>query len=188
MLSTLAIAFSMSADAFAAALGKGAALRRPHLREALRTGLIFGAIETITPILGWTFGLAASQLVADVDHWIAFGLLGAVGAKMLWEGLFRAAERERPARHSFALLAATALGTSVDALAVGATLAFLGVEIWTVALAIGATTFGLATLGIMIGHAAGARVGRVAEAVGGVVLIGIGTGILTQHLGLVSFA
>jgi putative Mn2+ efflux pump MntP len=102
---------------------------------------------------------------------------------MLWEGLFAAAERERPARHSFLLLLATALGTSVDALAVGATLAFLDREIWTVALAIGLTTFGLATLGIMVGHAAGARVGRVAEVIGGVMLIGIGTAILVEHLG-----
>ena len=81
LLTTVVLAFSMSADAFAAALGKGAALERPRLSEALRTGVVFGIIEAITPVMGWAAGLSASSYITAIDHWIAFALLAAIGAK-----------------------------------------------------------------------------------------------------------
>jgi manganese efflux pump family protein len=81
LLTTVVLAFSMSADAFAAALGKGAALDRARLGEALRTGVVFGTIEAITPVLGWAAGLAASSYITAIDHWICFALLLAIGAK-----------------------------------------------------------------------------------------------------------
>lgn len=83
----LILAFGMSMDAFAAAIGKGAALHRPPLREALRTGLIFGVIEAITPIIGWGIGLAASQFIMSWDHWVAFILLLVLGVRMIIEGV-----------------------------------------------------------------------------------------------------
>jgi putative Mn2+ efflux pump MntP len=83
LLTTVVLGFSMSADAFAAALGKGAALERLRLSEALRTGVVFGTIEAITPVIGWAVGLAASGYITAIDHWIAFTLLGGIGGKMI---------------------------------------------------------------------------------------------------------
>jgi len=147
LLATLALAFSMSADAFAAALGKGAALDKPRLTEALRAGLIFGFIEAITPVIGWGAGITASRFIGVFDHWIAFIVLGVIGGKMIWESVHRHDGWQKPMRHSLGVLISTAIGTSIDAMAVGITLALIGANIIVAALAIGATTFALATLG-----------------------------------------
>lgn len=180
-LPTLFLALSMSSDAFAAALGKGARLERPGLGEALRTGLIFGGIETLTPLIGWAAGRAASGYIEAFDHWIAFGLLLVIGAKMIWDSLQRDEEAEKPKSHSLAVLALTAVGTSIDALAVGVTLALIDANIIINALAIGAATFTMVTIGVLFGRYLGEKFGRYAEAAGGVVLIGIGIKILVEH-------
>ncbi|MET4683932.1 manganese efflux pump MntP [Brevundimonas faecalis] len=195
MMSPVAIAVlsvSMSADAFAAAIGRGAQ-HRPSLAQALRSGLVFGVIEAITPLIGFALGVAAAGFVEAVDHWIAFGLLGAVGAKMIWEALKREEEVEaeavggKAASRGLLALVATAVGTSIDAGAVGVGLALLGANIWLIAACIGFTTFALATLGLLIGKAAGARLGKVVELIGGVALIGLGLKILLEHLGVLAF-
>src|ERR1700742_2252056 len=149
ILPVLFLALSMSADAFAAACGKGACLERPQFREALRTGLIFGTIESITPVIGWALGRAASRYIETFDHWVAFGLLVAIGGKMLWDSFQRDETEEKPQSHSFIVLALTAIGTSIDALAVGVTLALIGANIVVNALAIGATTFVMVTIGML---------------------------------------
>jgi putative Mn2+ efflux pump MntP len=173
----------MSTDAFAAAVGKGASLHKPRLREALRTGLIFGLIETLTPVAGWALGLAAAKYVTAFDHWIAFGLLGGLGLRMIYAGLQAPEETsEKPRRHSFWLLVLTAFGTSIDAMAVGVGLAFIDVDILPTAAAIGLTTMMMVTVGVMLGRVLGAVVGRRAEIVGGFVLIVIGLAILYEHL------
>lgn len=178
------LAFSMSMDAFAVSVGRGAALGRPRLIETIRTGVVFGIVEAITPIIGWAAGIAAAQYISAVDHWIAFGLLGAVGANMLYAAI-RGSEEEkgdnRPAM-SFAVLMATAIGTSLDAMAVGVSLAFLQVNIVIIAIAIGAATFLMSSGGMLIGRLIGARFGRIAEAVAGLALIGLGSSILHEHL------
>ena len=179
------LAFAMSTDAFAAAIGKGAALHRPRLREALRTGAIFGCIEALTPLVGWALGLVAARWVAAIDHWIAFGLLGGLGLRMIWLGLRGDAEAdvaEKPSRHGFWVLAATGLGTSIDAMAVGVGLALIDVDIVPVAAAIGLTTCAMVTLGVMLGRVLGAMAGRRAEILGGVLLVGVGSAILVEHL------
>jgi len=181
LLATLALAFSMSADAFAAALGKGAALDKPRLTEALRAGLVFGTIEAITPVVGWGAGITASRFISAFDHWIAFIVLSAIGGKMIWESMHRDDERQKPMRHSLGVLISTAIGTSIDAMAVGVTLALIRANIIIAALAIGAMTFALATLGIMVGRLIGTTFGRIAEAGGGMVLILIGAKILVDH-------
>lgn len=185
---TLALAFGMSVDAFAAAIGKGAALDRPRFGEALRTGVIFGSVEAITPVIGWAAGLAASTVVAAIDHWIAFAILALVGGRMLQAAIGRPAEPEapgaapaRPRRHGFLVLLATAVGTSLDAMAVGVSLAFIDANITVAALAIGLATALMATIGMLLGRYLGSRFGRIAEAVGGVVLIGLGAKILLEH-------
>ena len=177
------LALAMSTDAFAAAIGKGASLHKPSFSEALRTGAIFGTIEAITPVIGWALGLAAAAYVKAFDHWIAFLLLGGLGLRMIHGSLARdAVEKEKPSRHSFWVIAATGLGTSIDAMAVGVGLAFLSVNIVPIAIAIGMTTFVAVTLGVMLGRVLGRIVGKRAELLGGLVLIAIGVMILVEHL------
>ena len=180
LFAIVVLAFSMSADAFAAALGKGSVLDRPRLNEAFRTGLVFGIVEAITPVIGWAAGLAASAYITAIDHWIAFALLSVIGGKMILD-MWRPAEQAKPKRHSFGLLLLTAIGTSIDAMAVGVTLAFLNANIFATALAIGLATFVMTTLGIMVGRVIGGKLGRIAEGLGGVGLILIGTKILVEH-------
>ena len=98
LVAIVVLALSLSADAFAAALTKGTLLDRPRLGEALRSGAIFGSVEAITPVIGWAAGLAASTLIAAIDHWIAFALLGAIGGKMIWEAMRRAEGKPKASR------------------------------------------------------------------------------------------
>jgi putative Mn2+ efflux pump MntP len=182
-LSILLIAIAMSTDAFAAAVGKGAAMRNPRLPEALRAGLIFGTIEGLTPVVGWALGSAASRYVTAWDHWIAFTLLAVLGAHMIHAGLKPDDGGDAPRRHGFWALATTGLATSIDALAVGVGLAFLDAEIAVVALAIGLATLVMVTLGIMLGRTLGRMAGKRAEVGGGVLLVLIGLAILYEHLG-----
>ncbi len=186
LLSTAFLAFAMSTDAFAAAVGKGAALHKPRWRDALRVGLIFGVIEAITPVAGWALGLAAADYVAAWDHWIAFVLLVGLGAHMVIQGCRRGAlpEEARPstARHSFWTLAITGFATSIDAMAVGVGLAFIDANIVSTAAAIGMATLLMVTLGIMLGRVLGRLAGARAEIIGGIILAGIGCVILYEHL------
>lgn len=174
----------MSTDAFAAAIGKGAALNRPQLKEAVRTGLIFGTIEALTPLVGWALGALAASYVSAWDHWIAFSLLAILGANMVREGLSApGVEDDKPESHSFWLLAVTGFATSIDAMAVGVGLALVGADIAVTAAAIGFSTFVMVTLGVMLGRGLGAIAGKRAELVGGFVLIAIGSMILYEHIG-----
>lgn len=180
---TLLLAFGMSMDAFAASIGKGATLHKPRFGEALRTGLIFGVIEAITPLVGWALGQVATHFVMEWNHWVAFVLLAFLGTRMVIEGV-RGGGEEAIAplrRHSFWLLVTTAFATSLDAMAVGVGLAFLQVNILYTALAIGCATLVMSTLGIMVGRFIGPLLGKRAEILGGLVLIGIGCQILWSH-------
>jgi putative Mn2+ efflux pump MntP len=184
LLSIVLLSLAMGTDAFAAAVAKGAALLRPDWREALRTGSIFGSIEAVTPVIGWALGSFAANYVTAWDHWIAFTLLGALGLRMVWSGLRPSTDlpEQKPARHSFWVLAVTGFATSIDAMAVGASLAFIKVDILPVAVAIGSATFTMVTIGVLLGRVLGAVAGKRAEIIGGLVLIGIGTMILYEHL------
>ncbi len=184
---TIAIlSLSMSTDAFAASVGRGAS-HRPSWKGAIKAGLVFGVIEAITPLIGWTLGLVAAGLVQQIDHWIAFGLLTVVGGKMIWEASKPVSDSPAPARGSGPwALVAVAIGTSIDAAAVGVGLAFLGANIWIIAACIGLTTFALTTLGMLIGRAVGIRFGKIAELIGGLALIALGLLILSEHLGLIA--
>ncbi len=184
ILAILLLSLSMSADAFAAALARGAA-HRPSLPGALRAGLVFGVIEAITPVLGWLAGRAAAGHFEDAGPWIAFVLLLAVGAHMLRQSRRDddAEATAEPPRGNLLLLVATAIGTSIDAAAVGVGLAFIDVSIWTVAASIGVSTFLLASSGLFIGARIGAALGKTAEMLGGIILIVIGSAILVQHQG-----
>ena len=183
--SIVLIGFAMSTDAFAAAVGKGAAMQRPRFAQALRVGAIFGVIEALTPVVGWALGLAAAAYVTAWDHWIAFALLGALGARMVFSGCRPDApgrDRDGPRPHGFWNLAATGFATSIDAMAVGVGLAFLEVNIVVVAAVIGVCTLVMVTTGVMLGRALGAVAGKRAEIVGGIILILVGSFILYEHL------
>ena len=182
-VSILIIALAMSTDAFAAAVCKGAALTRPRLSEALRTGIIFGVIEALTPLIGWALGSVAAPYVRAWDHWIAFIVLGILGLRMIRNG-WGGHHGDEPARtrHSFWLLAATGLATSIDAMAVGVTLAFVDTNIIMIALAIGTATLFMVTLGVMVGRMLGTALGKRAEVLGGIALIAVGSLTLYEHL------
>ena len=182
-VSTLILALARSTDAFAAAVSKGVALRNPRFTEAIRTGLIFGVIEACTPLIGWALGSMAAEFVREWDHWIAFCMLLVLGGMMIRNGL-KVEEEEAPpvTRHSFWLLAATGFATSIDAMAVGVSLAFIDNNILITALAIGLATLTMVTIGVMVGKLIGLVAGRWAEVLGGLALIGIGCTILYEHL------
>lgn len=190
-ISILLVGLAMSTDAFAAAIGRGAAMERPVLRDALRAGLIFGTIEAITPLLGWLLGKAASQYVAAWDHWIAFVLLLGLGLHMIVAGIRGDDDDQAQESHNgrgFWSLALTGIATSIDAAAIGVGLAFLDVPIAVVAAVIGLCTFAMVTLGVMIGRVVGEMAGKRAEIAGGVILILIGSAILHEHLGAAPLA
>ncbi len=183
-MAIIVLAISMSMDAFAVSVGRGAALGRPSVREALRTGIIFGVVEAITPLIGWAAGMAAASSISAVDHWVAFGLLGAVGLNMLYSAFMGGDNAEDGAKpgSSFLVLVATAVGTSLDAMAVGVSLAFLEVNIIVIAAAIGFATFLLSSGGMLVGRLIGERFGRFAEGVAGIALFGLGASILYEHI------
>lgn len=178
----LFLALAMSTDAFAAAIAKGAALRKPTFPQALRIGLLFGCIETITPVIGWALGSLAADAIRQWDHWIAFVLLLGLGGRMIWLSFGEDEEEEAAGSQKLLVLVLTAVATSIDAMAVGVGLAFVDVSIVHAALAIGVSTTVMVTIGVLLGQRLGAVVGRNAERVGGVVLILVGTTILIEHL------
>ncbi|MGH8032638.1 MAG: manganese efflux pump MntP family protein [Luteimonas sp.] len=186
-LSIVLLGVAMSTDAFAVAIGRGAAMHRPQLRDALRAGLIFGGIEGLTPLLGWLLGSIAIGHVAAWDHWIAFALLGLLGVRMIVAGLRgndddRHGATDAARSHGFWSLAAIGFATSIDAMAVGVGLAFTEVDIVMVSAVIALTTLLMVTAGILLGRALGRLAGRWAEVAGGVVLTALGALILHGHL------
>ncbi len=184
------IGVGLSMDAFAVAVCKGLCMKRLDVRQALVIALFFGGFQALMPCVGWALGTQFEQLIAPVDHWIAFGLLALIGGKMLWDS-FRGDDGGLacPADGGIDLreLTMLAVATSIDALAVGVTFAFLGADIVLSAGLIGATTFALSLAGVAAGHRFGARYEKPATVIGGVVLILIGLKILLEHLGVVAF-
>ncbi|AUG51425.1 manganese efflux pump MntP family protein [Thalassospira marina] len=179
---SLSLAVSLSMDAFAAAMGKGASLKRPSIREALRVGAYLGFFELVTPLFGWVLGLAFAGFIGAIDHWIAFILLSLVGGRMSWLALKNEDDKDQKiVRHSAMALVLVALGTSIDATAVGITLKTLNVDIPTTIVMIGFVTFLVASAGVMLGRVGGKLLGRWAEFFGGLGLMAIGTKVLLDH-------
>ncbi|MBY0178322.1 MULTISPECIES: manganese efflux pump MntP [Curtobacterium] len=179
------IALGVSADAFAVALGKGLHMKRFNVRQAVVISVVFGLFQALMPLLGWLLGTTFARSIAAYDHWVAFGLLALVGGKMLWEA-FRGHEDtdEDTDRLRIRELLVLAIATSIDALAVGVTLAFLPVSIGWAVLLIGITTAVLSFVGVAVGRRVGARFGKPAEIAGGVVLILIGVQVVLEHTGV----
>ena len=185
LLELLLIAAGLSMDAFAVSLGKGLKMNKPNLRNSAVIALLFGGFQAMMPLFGWLLGKQFEEYIRSVDHWVAFGLLLFIGGKMVYE-VFKK-ERcpdEKTDLLNIRELLLLALATSIDALAVGVTFAFLQVLIIPAMSLIGIITFALSLLGIFIGHKLGTKLKLKAELAGGVVLILIGTKILLEHLGI----
>jgi putative Mn2+ efflux pump MntP len=184
----LLLSLGLAMDATAVAAARGLAAPRVHPRHVLLVALLFGGFQALMPLLGWLVGNQLGPAVQRFDHWIAFVLLGAVGAKMLHEAYERAnapLELAKPDEDLFGLriLLVLALATSIDALAVGLTLPMLGAPLLLSLATIGLTTAALSAGGLLIGRRLGAMLGPRLDIAGGLVLIGLGTKILIEHLG-----
>ena len=182
----LLLAVGVSMDALAVAICKGLSIRKLKLRHALIVGAWFGVFQALMPTLGWLLGSAFSDLITAVDHWIAFLLLAVIGVNMLREAFSREEEEEGSvADLSVRTMFTMAVATSIDALAVGISLAMAGgVNILGAVILIGVTTFALSAVGVKVGSVFGSRFEKKAEAMGGVILIALGVKILLEHLGV----
>ena len=182
ILELIIIGFGLAMDAFAVSVGKGLTLTRVEPRHALKAGVWFGGFQALMPIIGYLLGQSFSSIVVSIDHWIAFGLLVLIGLNMIREAIWGEEESQDSnfgVRHMFIM----AVATSIDALAVGITMAFLGINIWLAATIIGVITLLLSASGIYLGRTVGGKLGDKAGILGGIVLIAIGIKILVEHLG-----
>lgn len=176
-------AIALSMDAFAVAVCKGLSLNKKNFRLSALTGLYFGGFQALMPVIGFFLAGIFSDKINSFDHWIAFILLGIIGANMIKESRDTSCEVSSPS-FSFVVMTGLAIATSIDALAVGVTYSFLKVNILYAAIITGITTFVISTAGVYIGNIFGAKYKSKAEFAGGLVLVLLGTKILLQHLGI----
>ena len=181
------IGVGLSMDAFAVALCKGLNMKKVNYVHTVIIALFFGGFQAVMPLLGWFLGKNFESYIKSVDHWIAFALLAYIGGKMAYEAIKGDDEDETGAQGDkldLKELTIMAIATSIDALAVGITFAFLQVDVAPAVSLIGVTTFVISLAGVAIGHAFGSRYERPATVVGGIVLICIGLKILLEGLGV----
>lgn len=181
-LEILLIALSMAMDAFAVCLGAGASPRINGHRPVFRLAFHFGLFQCLMPILGWLTGLTIARLIAGFDHWLAFGLLAFVGIRMIRAGLNPDGTNEMQDISRGWTLVMLSIAVSIDALAIGLSLALLGVSIWLPSLVIGIVTGAMSWLGLAIGNRLGRQYGKRAEISGGIILILLGIRILLSDL------
>ncbi len=176
------IAVGLAMDAFAVALGVGTGGRSVGPRATFRLSFHFGLFQFLMPVIGWFLGVGVSSLIASFDHWIAFGLLGFVGARMVWSGFDADGESYRGDPTRKWSLVVLSVATSIDALAVGLSFAMLHVRIWYPSVVIGIVAAALTFVGMRVGSRLGVAFGKRMEIVGGLVLIAIGIRVLAAHL------
>jgi putative Mn2+ efflux pump MntP len=181
-LEILLIAISMAMDAFAVCLGAGTSGQASGPRPTFRLSFHFGLFQFLLPIIGWFAGTTIVEYIEDYDHWIAFGLLAFVGVRMIASGLDPNSEDKKKDPSRGWILVMLSIAVSIDALAIGLSLAFLGISVWYPATVIGLITGLLSWLGLRIGDQVGKHWGKRMEIIGGFVLIGIGIRIVVTHL------
>ena len=179
----LLIAVGLSMDAFAVSVCKGLSVKKVGVKHAALAGLYFGGFQFLMPVIGYLLGFRFESVIESIDHWVAFVLLAFIGGNMIKESFGKAEELNDDFGVKTMLL--MAIATSIDALAVGITFAFLEVQILPAAGLIGVTTSLLSFVGIYIGNVFGARYKSRAELAGGIILVVIGVKILLQHLGII---
>ena len=185
------LAVGLSMDAFAVSVCKGLAMKKATLKAEATCGLWFGGFQMLMPVTGFFLGSLFAEAIEAFDHWVAFGLLVIIGINMLKEALEKEDESgdapEKDADLSVRTMFLMAVATSIDALAVGISLAMVGsVNIWLAAAFIGICTCLLSALGVKIGNVFGSRYEKKAELAGGVILILLGVKILLEHLGVLA--
>jgi putative Mn2+ efflux pump MntP len=181
------LSIGLAMDATAVAAARGLAARRVRARHVLLVALLFGGFQALMPLLGWLLGSQVGPTVQHIDHWIAFLLLGGIGAKMLYEAFQQTGESVAAAEDESELfrigvLLMLALATSIDALAVGVTLPLLGAPLLLSLVTIGVTTAVFSAGAVLVGRRFGSMLGKRLDIAGGLVLIGLGTKILIEHL------
>ena len=182
------IAVGLSMDAFAVALCKGLSLQKVRMRDVVLIAAFFGGFQAFMPFIGWLLGSRFEKYIQAFDHWVAFLLLLFIGGKMIVEAFQKTEEQQRPlSKVDIRELFVLAIATSIDALAVGITFAFLSMPVAPSVLAIGVITFVLSLIGVWVGHVFGMKYKRRAELFGGIVLVFIGAKILLEHLEIISF-
>jgi putative Mn2+ efflux pump MntP len=181
-LTIVIIAVGLAMDAFVVSIVSGGAYKQLHVKHALRMALFFGAFQALMPLVGSLAGLTLKDYIAYCDHWIAFGLLAAVGGKMIYESFkIKSVEENQDPSNIFVLLVLS-VATSIDALAVGITLSLIASSIIAAVVIIGLITFVLSYIGVFIGKKFGHFFEAKLEAIGGLILIGIGVKILLEHI------
>ena len=175
VIELVVVAIGLAMDAFAISLGKGLTARHVALRHALTAGAWFGGFQALMPLVGYALGYSFTEVVANIDHWIAFGLLLLIGLNMIREALWGDDEAQ-DADFGFRVMFV------MDALAIGVTMAFLNVNILLAATVIGVVTFALSVVGVYLGSHIGDKLGSRVGVLGGVILIALGVKILIEHL------
>ena len=183
ILEILLLGIGLSMDAFAVSICKGLSTKQLQVKHYLIIGAWFGGFQALMPTIGYFLGSTFEQYITAFDHWVAFVRLAAIGANMIKES-FSKEESETNASFAFRTMLLMALATSIDALAVGVSFAFLGVRIAPAVTLIGCTTFVLTLVGVWVGNLFGSRYKSRAELTGGIILILIGVKILLEHLGV----
>lgn len=184
ILELLILAIGLSMDAFAVSVCKGLAMKKLEFKNMAIVGLWFGAFQALMPTIGYFLGVQFKNQITAIDHWIAFVLLGIIGANMIKEACSKDDEEEVKANLDVKTMFMLAIATSIDALAVGITFAFLSVNLVHAVTFIGITTFILSAVGVGIGNIFGTKYKAKAEIAGGIILILLGTKILLEHLGI----
>ena len=182
-LTVVFLGIGLAMDAFAVSVCKGLAIGKVKLRPMVIIGLWFGFFQFLMPLIGYYLGQSFHSLIEAYDHWIAFGLLAVIGLNMIRES-FSGEEEQNPSL-DLQIMLLLAIATSIDAFAVGISIAMDGDEILIPAVAIGVITFGISVAGVKVGSIFGDRLGNRAELLGGIILITIGVKILLEHLGYI---
>jgi len=182
LLTIIIIAVGLAMDAFAVSVVSGSACKQLKIKHAFRMALFFGGFQAFMPLIGSLAGLSVKEYIANYDHWVAFGLLSAVGGKMIYESFKIAPAKEFFNPSNIFVLLVLSIATSIDALAIGITISLLRVSIATAVIIIGLITFVLSYLGVFIGKKFGHFFESKIEALGGLVLICLGIKIIFEHL------
>lgn len=181
-LDILLISIGMAMDSFAVSVCKGLSIKKAGIPEGVKCGIYFGGFQALMPVIGYYLGRLFADLIVKIDHWIAFSLLLFIGLSMIKESRETEKVDDKMDVKTMLILA---VATSIDALSIGVTLAFINVNIWVVVTSIGVVTFFFSLVGVLIGRRVGSMLGNKAKIIGGLILIYLGTKILLEHLGVI---
>ena len=176
------IGIGLAMDCFAVSITSGIAIKNLRISHALQIALFFGSFQALMPVIGWLAGLGLRDFITGVDHWVAFGLLGSIGLKMIYESAKLESDKKESNPLNIYVLSMLSIATSIDALAIGVSFAFLKISLVISIIIIGTITFLLSFIGVFIGNRTGHFFENKIQFAGGLILIGMGTKILIEHL------